>query len=274
MPIDHTGSLTLPQRFQFEVFGYVLLEGLLKPAEVERLKATIYRMRDDPDRGEKGVYAITKGRSYYIRMGNLVQYDPVFVQFATHPKIVPLAEELVGGSVRLEENETIINRRNPEADIDELRRSWPNPTRIHRAIDPSWGCYVEGGHFHTLFVKAIAYLTDVGPEDGGTCVIPGSHRTIWPRSAIESAAQMDTRLYQCIEGRAGSVLLFSESLLHSTSEIISDNERVVVTSGYTPPMFRMERGNFIRPAFVASLPEEVRPLISGSQRWEWKRRYE
>src|SRR5438093_10490560 len=120
--------LSLAERFHFEAKGYVLLDGLLSQIEVERLKSVLYRLRDDRRRDEKGVYTITKGRSYYVRFGNLIEYDSMIVDFAAHPKIIPLAEELVGGSVRLEENQAIINSRNPAADVEELRRSWPNAT--------------------------------------------------------------------------------------------------------------------------------------------------
>lgn len=266
--------LSLAQRYQFEIDGYILLQGLLSTAETERLKSVLYRMRDDPRRVDAGVYTITKGRSYYTRMGNLIEYDPAIVEFATHPKLVPLAEDLVGGSVRLEENETIINSRSPDADPEALRRTWPNATCFHRALDPAWGCYVEQGRLHCLFVKAIAFLTDIGPEDGGTCIIRGSHRLAWRRRDLLKAAEEDTSLYACIEAQAGSVLLFAESALHSTTEILSDRERVILTSGYTAPMFRMESGNFIRREFVETLPEKFKPVISGSERWRWQRFYD
>jgi hypothetical protein len=31
--------------------------------------------------------------------------------------------------------------------------------------------------------------------------------------------------------------------------------------------------NEISPEFVETLPEELRPLLSGSAKWLWKRRY-
>jgi ectoine hydroxylase-related dioxygenase (phytanoyl-CoA dioxygenase family) len=267
--MTRNSALTSAQRLRFEMEGYVVLPDVLGPAEVDTLKAVLYRMREDPARAEKGIYTITKDRSYYVRMGNLIEYDPAIVAFASHARIVAAAEQLVGGSVKLEENETIINRRNPEADLTES--TWPNATCFHRALDPSWGCYLEGGRLHCLFVKAIAYLTDVGPLDGGTCLIPGSHRSTWPREDILRAAEEDPSLYRCVEAPAGSVLLFAESALHSTTAVLSDRERVILTSGYTAPMFRMERGNRIRRDFVATLPRSIRPVISGSQRWRWKR---
>ena len=69
------------------------------------------------------------------------------------------------------------------------------------------------------------------------------------------------------------MLLFSESLIHCTTQIISDTERVILVTGYTPPMLREWPGNEVSPEFVASLPEALRPIVSGSDSWHWRRNY-
>jgi hypothetical protein len=204
----------------------------------------------------------------------LLEYDPALLAFATHPKLVPLAEEVVGGTVRIEETEAIINRRDPDADVAELRQRAFHPTTFHTGTRHGWGTYEEQHNFHTLFVKTLAYLTDVGPDDGGTTVIPGSHRLSRPQQEIVDAAMQDpARLLYQVQAKAGSVLLFAESLVHCTTQIISDAERVILVTGYTPPMLREWPGNEVSPEFVATLPEQLRPIVSGSDSWHWKRRY-
>src|SRR5919206_26872 len=92
----------------------------------------------------------------------------------------PAGRGLVGGRgarrVRLEETEAVNNGRDPAADVALLRRRGVNPTGFHTGTRHGWGTYEAQHNFHALFVKTLAYLTDVGPEDGGTMVIPGSHR--------------------------------------------------------------------------------------------------
>jgi len=95
----------------------------------------------------------------------------------------------------------------------------------------------------------------------------------WPQREMIEAAMADERLIHQIEAPAGSVLLFPESLIHSTTEILSDKERVILVSGYTPTMVREWMGNEISPEFVETLPEEIRPLVSGSANWNWRRNY-
>ncbi len=264
--------LTKAQRFQFDAYGYVLLEEVLNEEEVGASREALLRMRDDPDAESKGIYR--QGEGDRMLMGNLVAYDPALLSYATHPELVPLVEEVVGGRVRLEESEAIINRRNPEDTDEELSTRRTHPTGFHRGTTPTWGCYQEGDRFHCLFVKTLAYLTDVGPDDGGTSVIPGSHRMTWDKDEMIEAAMADAGLIYQVEAKAGSVLLFPESLIHSTTKIKSDRERVILVSGYTPPMLREWPGNEVDPAFVSTLPEEIQPLISGSDSWKWKRKYE
>jgi len=266
------GGLTLAQRFHFDAYGYVLLENILTPEEVERMKAALYRMKADPDLERQRVYTHRKGDHYQL-FGHLIEYDPALLEYAVHPKLIPLVEDVVGGAVRLEESEAIINRRNPALNPEEARGRRCIPTGFHTGTQHGWGTYFEQNRFHCLFVKTLAYLTDVGPGDGGTAVIPGSHRMAWPQKEMIQAAMEDERLIHQIEAPAGSVLLFPESLIHSTTEILTEKERVILVSGYTPTMIREWMGNEISPEFIETLPEEIRPLISGSDNWNWRRNY-
>src|SRR5437899_2110342 len=109
--------LTLAQRFHLDVYGYVLLESVLSPEEVARMREAVYRIKAEPDREAKRIYAHPRGDHYFL-CGHLVEYDPALLEYAVHPKLIPLVEDLVGGAVRLEESEAIINHRRPDADLD------------------------------------------------------------------------------------------------------------------------------------------------------------
>jgi ectoine hydroxylase-related dioxygenase (phytanoyl-CoA dioxygenase family) len=266
-------GLTSAQRFHFDVYGYVVLESILPADEVVAMKDALYRMRADADRAAKGIY-LNHETAHSIHMGNLVAYDPALTRYAVHPKLLPFVEEIVGGAVRLEETEAIINGRDPASDRAALRARDVAPLGFHTGTRHGWGTYYEQNRFHCLFVKTLAYLTDVGPGDGGTAVIPGSHKMSWPQAEMIAAALDDpARLVRQVQAPAGSVLLFAESLIHSTTAIWSDNERVICVSGYTPTMLREWPGNELTPEFLASQPEEDRRILSGSDSWHWRRNY-
>ena len=117
-----------------------------------------------------------------------------------------MAEELVGGSVRLEESEAAVNERDPEIDLAAEPRYG-----FHTGTSPDVGTYVENGLYHCTFVKTLTNLTELGPDDGGTVVIAGSHKVKCDRETIIAAAYEDPALIHQVVAPAGSTLLFGEA---------------------------------------------------------------
>lgn len=261
--------LTPAQRLHFDIYGFVLLEDALSPTQVIALRGAMRRLNAETDLAGNRIYVNTD-QPHIRHFGHLFEYDPAFLAYATQPRLVAAAEEVVGGAVRVEETEAIINRRDPQADVEALRRERSRPKGFHTGTEHGWGTYEENGRLHCLFVKTLAYLTDVGPEDGGTAVIPGSHRLSWPVAEVKAAADGDPSLIHQVEARAGTVMLFAESLIHSTTAITGEHERMIVVTGYTPPMMQPWPGNEASPAFVERLPPLQRRLIA-PEPWPWDR---
>jgi len=264
-------ALSAAQRLHFDVYGYVLLQDALQARELGALRAALRRLAGEPDPAARGVYHWERGE-HYRHFGHLVEYDPAFLDYAAHPALLSAVREVVGGSVRVEETEAIVNRRDPAADVEVLRQRGCTPLGFHTGAEHGWGTFEQDGRFHCLFVKTLAYLTDVGPEDGGTAVIPGSHRLSFGQAEIVAAAQADPpALIRQIEARAGAVLLFAESLIHSTTAILGDRERLIVVTGYVPTMLQVWPGNELSPGFLAGLPAGLRTVLQPDRAWPWER---
>ena len=101
-----------------------------------------------------------------------------------------MAQEIIGGSVRLQQSDAHIRR--PLAEK-------PTSYGFHRTMGPTYH-HIENGLYHFTFIKALTNLTDLGPDDGGTTVIAGTHKIPdeVPRDAIIDAALAD------IAGRRGT----------------------------------------------------------------------
>ena len=127
--------------------------------------------------------------------------------------------------------------------------------------------------YHCNFVKTLTNLTDLGPDDGGTVVIAGSHKIQYPQEDIIACAYEDPTLIHQVIAPAGSTLLFGEALIHATGQIRSDRERVIVIGGYTPPMFQAWIGEEPSAEFVDQVPEPPQALITGSASWYWDQRF-
>jgi len=263
-------ALTPAQRYHFDAYGYVVIENTLSTAETGRLLDTMYRLKQDFLDSVDPSAATVRGcrlmtfEPHMTHFTHILETYPAFLEYVTHPRLVGMVEEVVGDTVRLEESEATINARN----TDEAPRFG-----FHAGVRPDVGTYTENGLFHSSFVKTLTNLTDLGPDDGGTVVIAGSHKMKCPQEEIIACAYEDPALIHQMTAPAGSTLLFSESLIHATGLRRSEGDRVIVIAGYTPTHFQAWNGNEPSARFVESIPEPLRPIISGSHGWRREHRF-
>lgn len=267
-------ALTPAQRFHLDVNGYVVVEQTLTGGETGRLLDAMYRLRrelldsTDPSKAEVRRSRLTGIQPHHHHFTHVLETDPAVFEYLSHPRLVGMAEELVGGTVRLEESEAVMNNRDPDEDLNDLPRYG-----FHAGTSPDVGTYTENGLYHCTFVKTLTNLTELGPDDGGTVVIAGSHKIKAYRDDIIACAYEDRSLIHQVVAPAGSTLLFGEALIHATGRIESDRERVIVIGGYTPTMFQAWNGQEPSQAFIDGTPDYLKPLISGSDKWGWKRQH-
>ena len=267
-------ALTPAQRLHLDVYGYVIIENTLTADEVGRLCEALQKLKRDLIATGDPANAVVRGarfstyKPHHVHFAHILETDPAILDYLTHPRLVAMAEEFVGGAVRLEESEAIINSRPPDYDP-----SAPVRYGFHTGTRPDLGTYTENGLFHCNFVKTLTNLTDLGPDDGGTVVIAGSHKIKAPQAQLIACAYEDPSLIHQFIAPAGSTLLFAESLIHATGQLRSDKERVIIIGGYTPPMFRAWPGQEPSQAFVDNLPDIYKPLIGATDSWHWQQRY-
>ncbi len=267
-------ALTSAQRYHFDVFGYVVIENTLTAGETSAVLNALQDLkREFEATGDPTGTIIRNCRvSGYsptnMHFAHVLETDPAILDYVTNPRLVGIAEEVVGGIVRLSESEAIINSRDPDSYAD------PEPSfGFHFGTRPPHGTYTGNGLFHSNFVKTLTNLTEIGPDDGGTVVIAGSHKIALPMDDIVACAYEDRSLIHQVVAPAGSTVLFAEALIHATGQIRSDRERTIIITGYTPPMFKADRHQESSPEFLADLPEHTREYLVGHQQWSWTPRF-
>ena len=254
-------ALTPAQRYHLDVLGYVVVPNTLSTDEVSRIKDALFRLKDelgrldDPSQSGPRVrgacFVIDQPCHHYI--GNIIEADPATTAYATHPRMVAMAEELIGGEARIVQIDAHINRRGPDEGTHEF----------HRGTDIPFATHTYQGLFHCSFVKTLTNLTDLGPDDGGTVVIAGSHKVDVAIPEFVKMVRDDPSLIHQVVAPAGSTLLFSEALIHASGRIRTDTERVVIVTGYGTTLFPNWGYGQISDAFRRQIPEQLKILIDG-----------
>lgn len=267
-------ALTPAQRYHFDVFGYVIIPNLLTPDEVGSMKDALYRLRHDLRAAKSASSDVAKHRvrearflvdqPHHVYMGSIEQVEPALTHYATHPYVVGACEEIMGGRGHIVETNAHINSKAP---------TWPTAAdggpaySFHRGLSGAEGFHFKNGLYHANFVKLLTNLTDLGPDDGGTTVIAGSHKVDAGDEAIIKSAYDDRRLIHKVVAPAGSGLLFTEALMHATGQITSDKERMIIIAGYTTSYFPFMMNEWYdntqgwAPGFLENLPPEHRSLF-------------
>lgn len=269
-------ALTPAQRYHFELYGYTIIENTLDAGEVGRLRDALHQLRAAiqalPQHGPEGprsggAYFLTD-RDHHHFMANILEADPEITAYATHPRLVSMAEEIMGCEARITEMNAHLNRREPGKALE------PQPKYgFHRGADIPFFGHTQHGLFHCAFVKTLTNLTDLGPEDGGTVVVAGSHKVDLPAEQLVQVAYEDRSLIHQVVAPAGSTLLFAETLIHATGQVRSDRERAILITGYGPTLFPYWDDGQLSPSFSGRIPPQLRPLFQGREHWTRGPRY-
>jgi hypothetical protein len=217
-------GLTPAQRLHLETRGYVVLENVLTQTECEALKQDIYAIEaafrttgDLPAGMDPNTFTFFTATSHdFFRVDNLPHLARSFYDYVTHPRLLATMEEICGTEVRLEQSDAAIRR--PTVP----KRRPGQRLGLHGGLRGYTGKayqHTDKGLYHYTFVKTLTNLTDLGPEDGGTVVIPGSHKIdegVDPAEIIGAAMENPEVLLDRVVAPAGSTLVFFESTIHAS----------------------------------------------------------
>ncbi len=240
-------ALSLEQRMHFELYGYTILDDLFTPQEMAAIESVSKKEKQGildatgdacfpkppPEtkyhahrNGSKwrGVRNEMENGDFYLdrlEIEGTLGLDPIFLSILTKPRLFGIATELLGGTFRFDMLAVRFNQRSTNNVL-----GWHGGVSRHRDR-----AVCMNGWFHTQILGLILFLTDVGPEDGGTGIFAGSHKFDIPfdelRTYIENNPQ--SPFFHQVEAKRGSVLLFADGpLMHRTIPIRSDRERLIM----------------------------------------------
>lgn len=272
-------GLTDAERYRFEADGFLLVPGALSRDDVSGVRTEL----EGVVWGATGYGYEHQAPDLLLRGGalrsvtNPLSMAPVVLDVALHPGFFPRIRDAFAGSVRLLSNEYFITP--PGANP---RLGW------HRdATEENFPAIALGSSL--LFVNCLVLLSDVGPENGPTLAVPGSHR--WgPERSLPGGwlgnpkpDGLPGNVPLC--GEAGTAVFFNARLFHSQSQNRSAQERhaLVFVYGYrwmrafpgfepTPDQARSLGGTAIRDQLLGFGPAFDEPVADYEPPPRWRAR--
>jgi ectoine hydroxylase-related dioxygenase (phytanoyl-CoA dioxygenase family) len=220
----------------------VIIDGLMEPALLDRVRAELMPY----------IEATPVGRDNFTgqlttRTGALVARSPACRELVMHPLILGATQRFLSPFCdRFQLHLTQVIRIKPGQDAQVLHRD-----RL------AWGGFVQRGIEPQL--NMIWAMTDFTRENGATRVVPGSH--LWEDSRT---AEEEEITYA--EMKAGSVIIYTGSVIHSGGANVSDGDRAGINITYSLGWLRQEENQYLScpPELAASLPAELQRLIGYS----------
>ncbi len=251
--------------YLFDLRGYLILRDAIDPDLVRRLNESFDEFPQDLE--SWGWWGNTQrsdsegdnAKGYELQ--NVVEAGAPFEELIDHPSWIDYMRRYAG------EVDSYVEGLFIDECFASIRRSggyfYLHSGGYHGAIRGQYR-YVNGV-FRCGQVNALMALTDIGPGDGGTMVIPGSHKSNFahPDSIGRAAKPMDD-----IEGaievhlNAGDVLLFCDGITHGgSSRTNPDGERRVVIYRYGASWAATRHGYQYSPDLLDRLTPERRRIL-------------
>ena len=199
-----TGETTLEQMVRrVRVDGWCVIDGLIPADSVQAVHDsvldTVDRLRHTRKDAPDHIGAVS----------TIINHDQSFARYLAEPRLLGLAEALLGPGVRISFTSSIVNY--PGNERTKWHADWP--FNQHNA-----------GHIPSPYPEMVAHLTtlwalsDFDAPSGGTLIVSGSHRsTDNPTSWYEADGEEPEPVHPevCVEMKAGSVAVIDSRLWHA-----------------------------------------------------------
>ena len=266
---------------QIRKHGYTILDGVIPATAIDEVRETVAdalarnRERDAAEQEAIRKLGHRVGVAGVDGMRGVINETQIFASHVASDRLMSVVEHFFGPWARVSCTDCVVNH--PGCGRGYWHADWPyNQTNASHIPAP----YPDV----LLHLSTIWMLTDFRDENGGTLLVPGSHRSgVNPSDGMEDVIDRDGPHPDEVhaEGTAGSVLLYDSRLWHAVAPNRANEPRVALIVRYAPWWLNLEVArpgspehemmvietegkNYAQPALkpeaFAALPDVAKPL--------------
>jgi hypothetical protein len=243
--------------FLFDLRGYLVLKNAVDQKLMTELDRAFDEFPNVADGewlgnaqrrgGDKGEYALH----------NCVEAGKPFEVLIDHPSWIEYVRRYASGTddfmAGLFIDECFASRRWTGGYAPIHSGGYQSPTRTVYAY--------RDGVFRCCQVNIILALTDIGPDDGPTMVVPGSHKSHFPYPGVSSDHMADIEEAKPVCLNKGDALLFTDSIMHGSDSRRAPGERRVTIYRYGPAWGATRYGYAYSDELLARLTPARRQIL-------------
>ena len=240
----HRAGLTDMERYLFDLNGYLILRGALSLKEVAACNESLDALQDcGPGewRGRVHGHNFT-GSHEGLNLQQIYEGGEAWEKLIDHPSWINKVTHFIGT------DEPNFDGLHGRLFIDENFASIRGPGQAiglhsggHERVTRCQFRYHDG-RFHCGQINILMAINDIGPGDGATMVIPGSHKSniIHPEFG---KAEMTTETGTSVDGvtgamevhlNAGDAILFVDAIMHGSASRVNEGQRRIAVYRYGP----------------------------------------
>lgn len=269
--------MTETQRYLFDLQGYLHLPGLLDATTTRNLLAAAQALEAEALACQAGAprWRSVWGPEYWqhpahgyfahgsqqhqatLMVEDFWLYPAAFDVLVGHPGTTALVDALLAPGYSINNSE--------------LRIRYPgNLTGMHMGFPanghPKYRYAYHDQRISAMMVRMIYYLHDVGPDQGVTCFVPGSHHGHLPMPLRDCPVDQEPGVVG-LPVKAGDGILFTEACRHGGFPNRSPTTRYTLHVGYGPSFLpsqnisTMDEPVHVTEALLARLSAAQRALL-------------
>ena len=238
------------QQYLFDLQGYLVIENVLDTAELALLNQLI-DVQQLPSPREAIRFGSAAGQ--HGPDHGFLNWGEAFCRLLDHEAIMPVLRFRLGDCFRLDRLYGI--RMHKGQTMGGLHADYGASAR-NAFTKPGERFHFAPNAIYEGFTVAAWNLADAGPAYGGFWCIPGSHKSHFklPRQILEAPEKA-----ACVvipEVPAGSVILFTEAVMHGTALWKADHERRTLLYKYCVSQMAWSRARVLPPPDVPLTPRQ------------------